>query len=103
MKNIAISSLIVLFVTILASQALSDVHYVPYPHPTIQDAIDAAASGDTVKVQASSTPYSGDGNINLDFGGKAITVSSKDPDEQDVVANTIIDCEGSGRAFIFLL
>ena len=40
--------------------------------------------------------YTGDGNKNLDFNGKAITVQSENGPE-----NCIIDCEGDGRGFYF--
>ncbi len=39
--------------------------------------------------------YTGDGNRDLDFHGKTITVRSTDPDDPNVVAATIIDCEGT--------
>ncbi len=67
---------------------------VPWNYPTIQQAIDAAQTGDTVLV--SDGIYTGEGNKNLDFKGKKITVTSLNGP-----ASTIIDCEGSGRAFYF--
>jgi predicted outer membrane repeat protein len=63
--------------------------------PTIQAGVDAAAYTDTVLL-ASGT-YTGVGNRDVDFKGKAITISS-----QDGPAATVIDCENLGRGFIFL-
>jgi nitrous oxidase accessory protein NosD len=83
---------------IFASVALADVRYVPGTYPTIQSGIDAAVDGDTVLV-ADGT-YSGEGNRDLDFKGKAILVTSENGPEA-----TIIDCGGSGsdphRGFYF--
>jgi len=65
--------------------------------PTIQSAIDAARGHDVVLV-ADGT-YTGDGNRDLDFKGKAITVRSENGPE-----NCIIDCNGETgehRAFYF--
>jgi hypothetical protein len=65
------------------------------PFQYIQDGIDAAVSGvDTVLVKDGL--YVGVRNKDLDFGGKAITVES-----ENGAAVTTIDCEGSGRGFIF--
>jgi len=67
---------------------------IPADYATIQAGIDAASDGDTVLV-ADGT-YTGEGNKNLDFKGKAITVQS-----QNGPAVCIIDCEGDGRGFYF--
>ncbi len=61
---------------------------------TIQRGINAAVNGDTVVVLPGE--YRGTGNKELDFGGRAITVRSQNGPEA-----TVINCQGSGRAFYF--
>ncbi len=61
---------------------------VPTQYATIQAAVSAASNGDTVLI-ADGT-YTGPGNVDIDFGGKNITVTS-----QHGAASTIIDCGGS--------
>ena len=77
-----------------ATATFNVVIYVPGDYPTIQAAIDAANDGDSVLV--SDGTYTGVGNNNIDFGGKAIVVMSENGAE-----NCVIDCEGEGRGFIF--
>ncbi len=65
----------------------------------IQDAIDDADNGDEIVV------YPGTYYGSIDFLGKSITVRSTDPNDWDVVAATVVDCNGSRQSpkfgFIF--
>lgn len=63
-------------------------------YPTIQSALNAAKAGDEVVLEPGT--YSGEGNYNLDFNGKAITVRSRYPEQSDCRENTIIDAQGQG-------
>ncbi len=60
---------------------------------TIQAAIDDANDGDIVEVMPGT--YTGTGNRDIDFLGKAITLRSIDPNNPEIVQNTIIDCNGT--------
>jgi hypothetical protein len=61
---------------------------VPSVYSNIQSAINSAINGDTVLVDDGI--YTGPGNRDIDFAGKAITVKSKNGPEQ-----CIIDCNGT--------
>ncbi|MHC4647975.1 MAG: BACON domain-containing protein, partial [Planctomycetota bacterium] len=67
-------------------------------YPTVQAAIDGATNGDVVIV--ADGVYTGAGNRDIDFGGKAITVRS-----ENGPANCIVDCQGTApephRGFYF--
>ena len=66
----------------------------PPDYMTIQEAIDATADGDLVLVRDGT--YSGFDNTNLSWSGRDIIVMS-----ENGPATTIIDCQDSGRAFLF--
>ena len=69
-------------------------------YPTIQAAITVAGAGDIIQVEDGT--YTGDGNRDIDFLGKAITVRGSTGNPTDVV----VDCEASGsrrrRGFNFI-
>ena len=81
-------------IILLTFPLLADTIHVPGDYTTIQAGIDAAVNGDTVLV-ADGT-YTGTGNKNIDFGGRAIVVVSENGPE-----NCVIDCEDDGRGFYF--
>jgi len=68
------------------------------PKATIQAGIDCTISGWDYIVQVADGIYTGPGNRDLSFEGKAITVRS-----ENGAPTCIIDCEDSGRGFSFLL
>lgn len=63
-----------------------------YDYGTIQAGLSAAGNGDTVIVAGGT--YFGDGNINLNFSGKAVHLKS-----EDGPTGCIIDCQNNGRGF----
>ena len=93
MKKLILLMILVLACVVPASVFGAVIH-VPDDQPTIQAGIDAAYYLDTVLV-ADGT-WTGTGNKNLDFKGKAITVKSENGPEY-----CIIDCEYDGRGFYF--
>jgi parallel beta-helix repeat protein len=87
-------TLLTLLLLCLPLVVSADTIHVPGDQPTIQAGINAAVDGDIVLV-ADGT-YTGSGNYNIDFHGKAVTVRS----ENGYDACTI-DCQQSGRGFSF--
>ena len=65
-------------------------------YDTIQKAIDAAGSGETIIV------YSGIYEEKIKFNNKNITVRSADPSDPDIVVATVIDGGGSGTVVQFV-
>jgi hypothetical protein len=103
MKKAAVLLSIVLY-ALTASTATADIIYVNADgsgdYPTIQAAIDAATDGDEVVLRAGI--YTGNGNRDIDFKAKAITVRSLHPDDDDCMHQTIIDPEGIGVIVRFI-
>ncbi|MHC4326131.1 MAG: PKD domain-containing protein, partial [Planctomycetota bacterium] len=60
-------------------------------HTTIQAAIDDANNADEIVVFPGT--YTGTGNRDIDFNDMEITVRSVDPNDWEVVAKTVIDCQ----------
>ena len=67
---------------------------VPEEYGTLQAALDAAGEGDHIVV--ADGVYTGVGNKDLDFGGKALTLRS-----ENGAGACVIDCEQDGQAFYF--
>ena len=65
------------------------------PYSDIQEAIDAAETGDTVVIEPGI--YEGD----IDFKGKEIKLLSTDPQNPDIVASTVIKGSGNGSVVTF--
>jgi predicted outer membrane repeat protein len=84
----------VVLLTLCFSTLQAFIIRVPADSTTIQLGINGTMDGDTVLV-ANGT-YTGYGNRDIDFLGKAIVVMSENGPE-----NCVIDCEGGGRGFIF--
>jgi hypothetical protein len=87
----SMSLLTLVFLSVTASAA---VIRVPEDQPTIQAGINAAGTGDTVLV--ADGVYMGEGNRDLDFGGREIVVMSENGPE-----NCIINCQSEGRGIYF--
>jgi len=85
---------ILVIILLLAVPAGSAELRVPSQYSTIQAAVIAAGGGDTVIIE--NGVHQGDGNRNIDFYDKAITVRSENGWE-----NCTIDCQYNGWGFYF--
>ncbi|MBN2270675.1 MAG: SUMF1/EgtB/PvdO family nonheme iron enzyme [Sedimentisphaerales bacterium] len=61
-----------------------------HPFDAIQEAVSYAFDGDTIIVLPG--VYSGSGNHDIYFSGNKIALRSTDPNDQNIVAETVIDC-----------
>ncbi len=91
MKNTILPGLVLLLIT--STPAIAAIRLVPDEYATIQAAIDACNDSDVVIVAPGT--YTGDGNRDIDFKGKAITVRSANPKDPKLVAATVVDCNGT--------
>ncbi len=83
----------ILVVIVLAGVAANaTVRHVPEEYPTIQAAIDASVTGDTVLL--SPGVYRGPGNRDIELRGLDLVITSSAGADQ-----TVIDCEREGRGF----
>ncbi len=88
-------------VVLTANSALGTIRYVPQEYDNIQDAINACQDSDIVVIATGK--YTGSGNRNINFRGKAITIRGTDPNNSQIISETVIDCEGQGRGFVFYM
>jgi len=95
MKKPSFLTLALVLVLLIGPQASATTRSVPGDYPNIQAAINAAVPGDRVIVSP------GTYNENINFNGKSITVTSTDPNNPAIVADTIIDAGGSGSVVTF--
>jgi len=84
---------------------ISDNLLVPDEYATIEEAVEAASSGDAIILKRRDAAYTISNPDGIDFMGKNITIMSEKPHEPNCVAATVIDCQGSRyvskRAFHF--
>lgn len=64
-----------------------------HPYDTVQEAVDSSQDEYVIVLQPGT--YTGTGNRDITFDGKAITVQSTDPTDSNVVIDTVIDCQGT--------
>ena len=86
MSRIKVISLAMGLILVFGMAAFAAIIHVPVDQPTIQAGVDAAISSDTVLVAPGT--YTGNGNRDIDFGGKNIVLVS-----ESGAGQTIIDCQ----------
>ncbi len=78
-----------LLITLFTSYGFATDRLVPSAYSTLQNALIAAVSGDTIIISPGT--YSGSGNSNLNISSKIVTIRSTNPADPNIVASTIID------------
>jgi outer membrane protein assembly factor BamB len=89
--------IVIAVVLLLVSSAFGAELLVPSQYPTIQSAVSASVTGDTIIISPST--YTGAGNYNIIVENRNITIRSVDPNDWGIVESTVIDCNGLGYAF----
>ncbi|MHC4153549.1 MAG: right-handed parallel beta-helix repeat-containing protein [Planctomycetota bacterium] len=90
--------------TVTVEFEMAESFHVPGEYSTIGDALDTVDANGKYVVSSGDTIILAPGTYNehdLDFVGRSITVVSAFPDDPCMVASTVINCGGAGRAFIF--
>jgi parallel beta-helix repeat protein len=93
MEKWAFSIVLLGGIVLFTGMAAAAERHVPSEYATIQAAINDCNNGDVVIVAPGT--YTGTGNRDIDFIGKAITITSENPDDPNIVTNTIINCNGA--------
>ncbi len=102
--KLTVTPVLVLALSSLANDLARSTTYVVHAdgsgeYATIQAAVNAATDGDEILLTGGT--FTGDGNRDVDYLGKAVTIRSESGDP----SGCIIDCEGSAgdlhRAFLF--
>ena len=93
MKRAILLSLALL--SIATTNAQAETRLVPADYATIQQAIQESNDGDVVIVE------NGTYSENINFSGRNIILTSKDPNDPEIVAATIIDGQSKGSVVVF--
>ena len=97
MRTLRLSHLIIVLLAV--GWAPATIRLVPDEYGNIQAAIDDCNEGDVVIVAEGI--YMGEGNYGIRFRGKGITVRSVDPNDPNIVATTVVDCNWLDTGFWF--